>query len=209
MEPLVEEIARRGLQDAGVVAQPFLERLLGPATEELGQTLADSIRVRRLKKSLAHLKRVQEICAEADFQPRRLSLKAVLPILEAASLEDDERLSEMWAALLANAAKPVEPVEHPAFVEVLRQLSSADALALDEFRKDLGTERAAKRKAISDRFAAANLARLGICDIISRGGTISAIRGETSRKPLWLRLTPFGEIFLEACSRPVKSATDG
>jgi hypothetical protein len=54
------------------------------------------------------------------------------PILEAASIEADDDMQTRWAALLANEAVHTESV-HPSFIELLKQMSPADARLLDKF----------------------------------------------------------------------------
>jgi len=64
---------------------------------------------------------LKEMRAEAQQVP----LKILIPIIQNASLEEDDDLQNRWAALLANNASG-DYVE-TAFPEILRQLSSADA----------------------------------------------------------------------------------
>ena len=69
---------------------------------------------------------------EAGIEPQPVAPKVLLPILENASLEDDEELHDRRAALLANAADPGADVGVEAvFPDILRQLSRADAIFLD------------------------------------------------------------------------------
>jgi len=64
--------------------------------------------------------------------PSAVPLKVLFPLLDGAALEEDETLSTMWAALLANAADP-KNTEHvrPSFVEALKHLSRSEALLLN------------------------------------------------------------------------------
>jgi Abortive infection alpha len=55
----------------------------------------------------------------------------VIPLLEAASLQDDDELIERWAGLLANATDPAGSPVEPGFPDVLRQLSPVDARLFD------------------------------------------------------------------------------
>jgi hypothetical protein len=72
----------------------------------------------------------QAMVREAGAQPGGLPAKILLPLLQYASLEDDEYLQEHWAALLANAGIAGTGV-HPAFPGILRQLRPSDARFLD------------------------------------------------------------------------------
>jgi hypothetical protein len=57
-------------------------------------------------------------------------LKTLLPILESASLEDDEDLHDRWANLLANAAA-FDGRVHPSFTQILQGLTGSEAKFLD------------------------------------------------------------------------------
>jgi hypothetical protein len=59
-------------------------------------------------------------------------LATLVPLLEAASLQDDPTLAEKWAALLANAADPLSRLDiTPVYADILRQLSSQEVKVLD------------------------------------------------------------------------------
>jgi hypothetical protein len=63
-----------------------------------------------------------------------VNLKVLLPLLEAASLENDEDMAERWASLLASAADPSNEVsQEAAYIEILRQLSPTEVLLLEIF----------------------------------------------------------------------------
>ena len=71
----------------------------------------------------------QDMLQAARIQPGPVPIKTLVPLLQYASLEEDDYLQERWAALLANAA--LEGPVHPSFPQVLSRLSSADAKFLD------------------------------------------------------------------------------
>ncbi len=76
---------------------------------------------------LAH-QRLRDIGVE----PAEVAPQILLPLLEAASLQDGEDLRSMWANLLANAADPRNQVEtRPRFVSILRDLSVSEAKFFD------------------------------------------------------------------------------
>jgi hypothetical protein len=73
----------------------------------------------------------KEMIEAAGFDPKAVSPKLFLPILQNASIEENETLQSKWAALLANAAKgDDEETVHVGFIEVLKQLSPQDTLFL-------------------------------------------------------------------------------
>lgn len=127
------ELARAFFDAAFAPVKDVFLRLLGPASDELGGIIADPIRAFRFRQSVRLLAKVKTICEETGFEPKAVPLKTLIPILEKASLEDNEDLHERWANLTANAANPQQttPV-HPSFPDILHQLSSRDARFLDK-----------------------------------------------------------------------------
>jgi hypothetical protein len=60
-------------------------------------------------------------------------LDVAVPLLEAASLQEEPSMAERWAALLANAADPAQSVAiTTTYAEILRQLTPAQAKLLDK-----------------------------------------------------------------------------
>lgn len=111
--------------------QPLLNRLLGPATEEIGLLLGESVRAWRLERSVKLLARVQRTLLDAGIDPQQVPMKTFVPLLEGATVEQDDDLFERWAALLANAAagESGAPV-HPIYVSILSRLQPLDAKIL-------------------------------------------------------------------------------
>jgi hypothetical protein len=68
---------------------------------------------------------------DAGINPRAVPPRLFLPMIENASMQDDEDLHTRGAALLANAAASPDSV-HPSFIEVLRKLTPKDATLLDD-----------------------------------------------------------------------------
>lgn len=67
--------------------------------------------------------------ASSEIKP--IAPRLFFPVLEAASIEDNDEMQTRWAALLANEATSVGSV-HPSFLEILRQLALEDARLLDK-----------------------------------------------------------------------------
>jgi len=66
-------------------------------------------------------------------QPTRpLQLKFAIPLLQAASLEDDDYLQDLWAKLLTNAVDAASGVDQRrTFVDILERLSVLEAQSLE------------------------------------------------------------------------------
>jgi Abortive infection alpha len=107
-------------------------RMLGPAADEVAEMLRDSIRVYRYQRQLRLLQKAEKMAANAGFTPQAVPLKLLFPLLEGASLEEDEDIHTMWAALLANASLPSSlNLVLPSFAEVLRVLTPEEARLLN------------------------------------------------------------------------------
>jgi len=106
----------------------LIKRVAGPAADEIGLTIQDSVRVYRAGRALKLFEKFTGNCHARGINPKRVPLKLLLPIIDAASVEEDEDLHSLWANLLTNVADPgAAPRPYRAFVEVLKQLSSEEA----------------------------------------------------------------------------------
>src|SRR5207248_2417186 len=101
----------------------------GPAGE-LGSWAQDAIAYRRWKWRVRVLQRAEQFLAEVGQPPTEVPLPILIPILEAGANEEDEEMSDRWAALLANAAGWPGRVP-PRFPSILSQLSPWDAALLE------------------------------------------------------------------------------
>lgn len=123
-------------------AKGLIERFLGPACKEMGETLADHVRLFRLKKQIGILRKAIEMLERVGLTPKAVSLKTFVPLLEAGALEEDDAMSDRWSALLASAADPRLATDfEPSFVEILKQLSPIQARALDVIYDQVEKER--------------------------------------------------------------------
>jgi hypothetical protein len=138
----------------------------------------------------------------AGLEPHQVPFRTLVPLVESASLEDDDELTERWAALLANAAGGQEHVP-PSFPNVLRELEPVQARLLDtlyqatmrmapELRRTAGITAKAPGQVIPDiDYHADNLRRLRLAATPSH-----------NIDPDLLLLTDFGTKFVRACRPP-------
>jgi hypothetical protein len=75
------------------------------------------------------LEKTEEYLKSKSRSPHRVPLKMLGTIVQNAAMEEDDSLQAMWAALLADSATTEEEPQ-PMLVEILRQLSPADALLM-------------------------------------------------------------------------------
>ena|ERR1051326_3125766 len=131
------ELAKEGVKEAVkqtlAPVQEIMRQLSGPAATEVGLMLGDAMRVWRLKRAVKYLEDVREVVSKANLALKPVAPRLLFPILDAASVEDDEGLHQRWIALLTNAARTNFDGEVlPSFPDILKHLTSAEAQFLDE-----------------------------------------------------------------------------
>lgn len=180
----------------------LLEKVLGPAAEEVGQMLGDRMRLHRLRNVHRMLEAYRAYMETHRLEASRIPLlKEILPIVEHASLEDDADLTRRWAQLLASTtAGDGINAGYPA---ILAQLSPTDARVLDVlFDQSQSSDRPLPALLESVEFGpgfdfetltsvADNLNRLGLCRPYP-----------TLEFPVMMRLTRVGYYFVAACRGP-------
>jgi len=106
----------------------FLYRVIGEPVELLSGTfITDPLkeyRVRRLSRLQCETEAV--LARRGSDGTRKVPPKTSVPLLENASLEDDDDLQILWARLLASAMDNNEPEVDAAFPEVLKSLNPKD-----------------------------------------------------------------------------------
>ncbi len=122
-------------------ASELLNKLAGPAFEECGAMVGDTLHVYRVKNLLRTVDKTKRILLEAGVSPNAVPSRLLLPLLENCSLEDDDDLQERWARLLASASQETQEMS-PSYIETLKQLTPSEAKHLDHVYED-----AAKREA--------------------------------------------------------------
>ena len=78
--------------------------MLGSAFAELAERWCDTVRLYRYERQLSCLRKAEKMARDAGFTPNAVQIKLLFPLLEGASLEEDEAMHTMWTALLTNAS---------------------------------------------------------------------------------------------------------
>ena len=229
-DPIGIALAKTGIPAAIEAAKDFVEKLLGPAAEEAGLVLQDQVRAFRLHNQLRILAKAQGYLATAGIEPNAVPLRTLVPLLDGASLEDDDDMQSLWAGLLANAAGGGQASMAPSFIAMLQQLTPLDAQVL----RDLFTaysisapDRTSRQHPSWGAHFDAGRAELDLS--VNNGERIGIIRLEMPRQDRLRKddrvrdsggfpssfddfdeqrehtiiLTPLGAKFLEACLPPI------
>jgi hypothetical protein len=109
----------------------LISKVAGPLAEELGLILGDKARAYRFRNAEKIFTRSQRMLQEAGINAQSIPPRLLLPAFQASSVEDNEVLQELWAALIANAASGNRSdAVLPSFVEVLKQMTPEEAIFL-------------------------------------------------------------------------------
>jgi hypothetical protein len=230
---ILDEEEAKAIQEAAKVAGKavdlvnssgsFLNRVFGPLIEDSVGLVADKIKFYRKVNFLAFQQKVQNICDErniAEMSP--LPPKLALSLIEAATLEDDPSLQNMYANLMANALDTAYKGDIvPAFVSVVREFTPFDALFLTKlytfsrrdkwhacdlrhlkWRKHLGIDDERNYDNVNDDNKKSDLYPVTIkenftIDNLSRLGCVR--RSEPYYMPI-PEITIFGVSLIEACT---------
>jgi hypothetical protein len=110
-------------------AGAFLGRICLPAAEEIGFLLQDKVRAWRAEQAIKITARAQEkyraAFGEAD---RHAPPRLIGSILEHGSWEDDNRVQEMWAGLMASSCtKDGKSQDNLIFINLLGSMTASEA----------------------------------------------------------------------------------
>jgi hypothetical protein len=183
--------------------------MLGPAAKEVGAAFGEQLKYWRFKRAIRILEKTSAILREKNIQPTAVNLKLLVPLLEGASLEEDDDLVARWAALLASAA--AADFVHPSFPKILSELTPIEARILDQIydghsgEKFLVTKLLPDLEALSEEqinVAFNNLFRQQLCEPETFVTGPKWDQAYSEVKQSGLRLTPFGKDFVRACRGP-------
>ncbi|WP_423929306.1 Abi-alpha family protein [Candidatus Palauibacter sp.] len=127
------------MNEIGPILRPAVElinNLLGPSAREIGEIGGDFAHYWRMKNLDRIAPKVRRCYEKLGLDEKSFLRPAVgLPMLEAASYQDDSYLQDRWANLLAgtaaNAGDETDFDLGSTYVEIMRQLSRTDCEILD------------------------------------------------------------------------------
>jgi hypothetical protein len=130
----VAEVAGKSVDTTNALGG-FLKTVLGTGLAEVGGAFGDWAAVYRYKQALRLADKVERIHKERGLEGKTIALpmRLGIPLLQKATLEDDEGLLDMWAGLIANATDPGTMYEaRRTFCFLLSSFEPIDAVVLSE-----------------------------------------------------------------------------
>jgi hypothetical protein len=112
----------------------FVSRITTEPLETVMRILNDRLQFMRWERKLRLAERGRELLRERGIEGplRPVPYKLALPIIEHASLEDNDELQDLWANLLASAVDPTfEGLIRSAYVDIIKQLEVVDVHMLN------------------------------------------------------------------------------
>lgn len=198
----------------------FLDEVLKPTATLIGEDLATKYRSWRARNIADVLNTAAEMRETSGLAVAPVPGRLLFPILEHASVEEDEELRRRWSALLAKAGTAgLQDRLLPGYAEVLRQLTPLEAEILDWLYRLHDVVLSENRKVWGDvlhtqvekqfgltfqdyNLLMADLHRLQLID--GRRHVESAYGGTWTSASVYstIGLTTLGIAFVEACKFP-------
>lgn len=209
----------------------YLAKVFGEPVDSVVGILSDRLRFIRWERQCRLLERMREIVEQKGItlSPGILMPKLALPIIECASLEENNDLQDLWVRLLVNAMNPDhEHLVRSAFIQILRELEPLDAYTLNTIfiihnnisggraiglshnkigikRADILREQAESANMYEEIMD--NLFRLRLCApyientemMIVANGEFAQKNSSNVREYEEVSLTAFGSSFIKAC----------
>ena len=138
----VEETAKAGQEiakttgkaiDVGEKLGQFVARFICGPMEQASGIVEDKLKYLRWERQLRLMKRAEELMKQLGMREpsRAVPLKLAIPLLQGASLEDDDDLQDLWAKLLVNAADADSPITiKRVFIDILENIGPLEARIL-------------------------------------------------------------------------------
>lgn len=190
------------------LAKDFLSKLLGQSVEEMGLLFADKVKIWRLKNQIRNLEKVRAIVDKENLDLKQINLKVLVPYLDGVSLEEDEKLQDMWANLFVNYIDKNKTLQTHVYPSILQQLSTDEVKILEHFILNIeikvneGKTHETWKPDINET-QLSNIIRLGLIEprvVVGSKMTLGFDTYPLDRAEVY-RITRFGEDFYYACKR--------
>lgn len=114
------------------LAKDFLGKLISPTVEEVGLLISDNVKFLRFKNQVRILLKAKDYVAQHNISLKEIPIKILVPLLDKASLEDNEELQDKWAKMLTNMVDSEQNLQNHIFPYTLSQISIEEFHALKE-----------------------------------------------------------------------------
>jgi hypothetical protein len=202
--------------DAGRAMGGFIAKYVHGTVEQGMGIFHDKIIYARWERQIRLIDRASAFLAERGLQepPNGVAMKFAVPLLQAATLEDDDGMQDIWARLLVNASIDPKIAQARAYISMLEDMAPLDARILAELHRaegapytslntcdlpatawpllDAGDVQPLREPTDEVAFSLGNLARIGA---ITPGGLWNG--GVTVAQ---VKLTMLGRELVNACS---------
>ena len=133
MQKIEDELITRALDKGLDLFKEVLGKIVKPPAEELGLLLKDQITYFRTRNAVSIWMKWVNYCELHHINQKNIQLKLLVPILDNASLEEDEYLQDKWAILLGNLVDSEQNIEGNVFPYLLSQISTNEFSYMQEF----------------------------------------------------------------------------
>ncbi|MBN4065569.1 DUF4393 domain-containing protein [Desulfocapsa sp. AH-315-G09] len=111
----------------------FFAKVLGEPIETATGILGDKLKFMRWERQVRLIDRVQQINHDRGVEGKEIPVtpKLAIPIIENASLEENDVLQDLWAKLMSSAqGKESSNAVRSAFIDIIKQLEVIDVMIL-------------------------------------------------------------------------------
>jgi hypothetical protein len=133
----VQEVAKVVKQVGG-----FLDTVFGPSAKQFGELMGHRVNFWKTMCLADLAEKTVVLMNTRGLDPklvRHLGFPEVIPLIEAASYEDNDEVQDLWAKLLASALDPETGVKiENVFVSLLKEIGPAEARLLQIIREHGG-----------------------------------------------------------------------
>jgi len=112
----------------------FIAKYISGSVEQVFGIVEDKLKYSRWERQVRLMQRADVFLKKEGLSSptRYVPLKIMIPLLQGATLEEDDDLQDRWAMLLVNAANAEFPVEiRRAYLDILEQLTALEVKILD------------------------------------------------------------------------------
>lgn len=117
------------------LVKDFASKLIGPTFEEVGLLISDKIKYFRFKNQINILIKAQKYVKDKNVKIKEIPTKILVPLLENASLEEEEEMQDKWSFMIGNLADSKQNLQNQIFPYLLSQISLNEFEKLSEFHK--------------------------------------------------------------------------